>query len=210
MSERFAIYLAPEEGTALARFGQTWFAAPEHADLTAEARIYGFHATMKPPFRLREGMEERELRRRLANFAQAHAGFTLAPCVPSHRSGFVALRPEEDERLLRLAEECVREFDDFRAPMTEAERKKRIAAGLSERQIGHLDRWGYPHVMEDFHPHFTLTCRVSSTEATRLGALIPRDVLSEPFAVHSLCLFHQHEAGAHFVLTDRFALSGGL
>ena len=70
---RYAIYFAPPPASPLARFGRQWLgrdaetgeavATPAHAGVaperlaawTASPRRYGFHATLKPPFRLADG-----------------------------------------------------------------------------------------------------------------------------------------------------------
>ena len=92
---RFAIYFVPAAASALYRFGASVLgydcytgeaiahpqALPEAewAKLTAEPTTYGFHATLKAPFRLRREFEPRDL---LAA-AQALAA-SLPP--PSRRS----------------------------------------------------------------------------------------------------------------------------
>ena len=50
---RVAFYYAPADDDPLARAAADWFAA--HPDVTRDARSYGFHATLKPPMRLRDG-----------------------------------------------------------------------------------------------------------------------------------------------------------
>ncbi len=69
---RYALFWAPPRGSALARFGASWLGwdaeagelvpHPEVprlplpvAEITATPRRYGFHGTLKPPFRLAEG-----------------------------------------------------------------------------------------------------------------------------------------------------------
>src|SRR5438046_378303 len=67
---RFAIYYVPDPATPLARFACSWLGrdvedggavtplvvegldGARQAALTADPRLYGFHATLKPPFRL--------------------------------------------------------------------------------------------------------------------------------------------------------------
>src|SRR5262249_54746601 len=64
---------------------------------------------------------------------------------------------------------CVTAFDNFRSPVTPEERRRRLGAGLTNRQIENLDRWGYPYVLEDFRFHMTLTGPV---DAGRRGAIV--------------------------------------
>src|SRR5262249_53439438 len=44
-----------------------------------------------------------------------------------------------------------------------------LGAGLSQRQIENLDRWGYPYVFEDFRFHLTLTGPI---DADRRGSVL--------------------------------------
>jgi uncharacterized protein DUF1045 len=60
-------------------------------------------------------------------------------------------------------------FDRFRRPLTSHEREQRLGAGLSERQIENLDRWGYPYVFEHFRFHLTLTGPI---DADRRGSVL--------------------------------------
>jgi hypothetical protein len=69
----------------------------------------------------------------------------------------------------RLAADGVMAFDRFRRPLTSHEREQRLGAGLSERQIENLDRWGYPYVFEDFRFHLTLTGPI---DAERRGSIL--------------------------------------
>src|SRR5229473_956510 len=81
---RYAIYFSPEDATALGRFGRQWlggadaraavpgFSLDRLAEITAEPRRYGFHATLKPPFALAAGSSARELAKR------RRAGLTAA------------------------------------------------------------------------------------------------------------------------------------
>src|SRR6516225_482678 len=69
----------------------------------------------------------------------------------------------------RLAADGVVAFDRFRRPLTAHERGQRLGAGLSQRQIENLDRWGYPYVFEDFRFHLTLTGPI---DADRRGSVL--------------------------------------
>src|SRR5262249_29770313 len=69
----------------------------------------------------------------------------------------------------RLAAYGVMAFDRFRRPLTSHERGQRLGAGLSQRQIENLNRWGYPYVFEDFRFHLTLTGPI---DADRRGSVL--------------------------------------
>src|SRR5229473_1465217 len=158
---RYAIYFSPEDATALGRFGRQWlggadaraavpgFSLDRLAEITAEPRRYGFHATLKPPFALAAGSSARELAASMVSFATAQAGFPAPPLALASIAGFWALIPSQPcPALDRLAADCVRHFDAFRAPPSADELAKRRRAGLTAAQEALLARWGYPYVMD--------------------------------------------------------------
>ncbi|MEO1460174.1 MAG: DUF1045 domain-containing protein, partial [Pseudomonadota bacterium] len=100
---RYAVYWAPRPESGLARAGAAWLgwdpatgaSDPERAaDPRVEApRRYGLHATLKPPFRLAEGVTPAALDNAVAALAAS-----LAPAeAPAHAVdaalGFLSLRP---------------------------------------------------------------------------------------------------------------------
>ena len=224
-SQRYAIYAAPPLRHPLHDFAAAWLGwdpqtglehPPEScaglpprriAELTAEPRRYGLHATLKPPFRLAPGRDESALHAALKNFAASHEALPPVELRLAALNGFLALRPATDDAALRAcADACVMEFDGFRAHAGEAEIAKRRAAGLTERQDAYLLRWGYPYVLEEFRPHFTLTGRIKdaaerSTLLDRLSARLA-SLLSAPVPLE-LCLFGQ-EADANFRILARY------
>jgi putative phosphonate metabolism protein len=182
---RYAIYVVPRAETALYRFGASVlgydcysgrdvapiagteaFAWPE---IVREPRVYGFHATLKAPFRLAEGVSEADLDQAFVSKVAEIAPVLTGDLVLHEIGAFVALVPKTQCAAVdRLAATCVEVFDRFRAPMTDAERTRRLASNLSARQIEHLDRWGYPYVFEEFRFHMTLTGPLALPE--RVGA----------------------------------------
>jgi 2'-5' RNA ligase len=176
------------------------------------ARHYGFHGTLKPPFRLHKQATEKQLAGSLTRFAAQLRPFNAPPLVLKELSGFLALQcaaasPEIDT----LAAACVTALDRFRAPASEAELAKRRAAGLTERQEEMLVRWGYPYVMDSFRFHMTLTCRLPD-EAERTAfrkALEPMVArfAAEPLRVEAVALFRQESQGEPFLLARYFPLS---
>jgi putative phosphonate metabolism protein len=175
---RYALYFAPVADSDLWRFGSSvvgYDAAtchevaqfvPEGATpaewhaLTGEPRRYGFHATLKAPFRLADGASEASLSKAAAKFAAGVASFDL-PLHVTPLDGFTALTPTlVPPELTALEHAVVDTFDTFRAPLTAAELTKRLRTPLTERQRAYLDRHGYPYVHDEFRFHMTLSGRL--------------------------------------------------
>ncbi|KYH01874.1 DUF1045 domain-containing protein [Bradyrhizobium sp. DOA1] len=226
---RYAIYFAAGSDSALSRFGaellgydaytgdelpfprQALDIAPDWRDVTADPRKYGFHATLKAPMALAPGRTEAELAAACAAFAGTPRPIpTIRPIVDSI-SGFIAVIPAEPlDALQGLAADCVRAFDSFRAALTAEDRARRKPDKLSEQQRDHLDRWGYPYVMEEFCFHMTLTGRL---DAARRGPIL--EMLRRRFAalgldaleIDRLALFKQDDAKARFRIIGEWALT---
>jgi putative phosphonate metabolism protein len=187
---RFAIYFVPAAETALYRFGAAvlgydcysgedvahpsdlGISETEWIELAQEPRSYGFHATLNAPFRLRPELDQAGLVEHVRTFAASRAPIAIEPAV-GLLAGFVAIVPRvESPALDRLAADCVTAFDRFRLPMTAPERSRRLASGLSGRQIANLDRFGYPYVFEDFRFHMTLTGAIVPERRPAIHALL--------------------------------------
>ncbi|WP_256947344.1 DUF1045 domain-containing protein [Haematobacter genomosp. 1] len=174
------------------------------AQITEEPRRYGFHATLKAPFRLAEGRDRVGLEAALQSFAEDQAAVRLDGLAFSLLSGFVALRPTGDvAELNRFAMRVVEFFDDFRAPLTEAEIARRRPETLSPPQRQKLLDWGYPYVGDDFRFHLTLTGRVSQDVGVEvIEKLEPHlaPLLPEPLIIDRIYLFGQRPDGKFEVL----------
>lgn len=224
---RYAIYYVPRPGE-IAEAAAAWLgwdlahgrAVPPPllaglpgplADLTAAARPYGFHGTLKAPFRLAPGQSARALNLAAARLAERLAPVSLPRLRLAEPGGFLALIPEGDAKgLLGLGAEVVSQLDRFRAPLTAAEIARRRPDRLSPRQRDLLDTWGYPHVMEAFRFHLTLTGDLEAdarAAVTRVleSWLLP--ILPAPFVIEDICLVGEDAAG-RFHLLARHALTG--
>jgi putative phosphonate metabolism protein len=191
---RFAVYFVPAADTALYRFGAAvlgydcytgegvarlhdlGLTAAEWAALTAEPRTYGFHATLKAPFRLRGEFNQGDL---LADVRTLAASIPIIPMLEPAVgliAGFVAIVPATASPALdRLAADCVAAFERFRLPMTAQETSRRSAAGLSHQQAANLARWGYPYVFEEFRFHMTLTGRIQPERRAAIHARLQKE-----------------------------------
>lgn len=222
--KRYAIYYAPEPGP-LSNFGAKWLGWDPVAgcdlhhppsdlpieDITKTPRKYGLHGTVKPPFRLGEGVDIGAL--------HAAAGALVAGMKPvrldglrlAKIGGFLALVPEGDTSALgQMAGNVVRALDPFRAPLNAAEIAKRNPDKLSENQRAMLDQWGYPYVMDEFRFHLTLSGRLDDATAARTEAELSRhldSIVPRPFKIRSLCLFGEADSG-RFHMLHRYAFSG--
>ena len=173
---RFAIYFVPPTDSTLYRFGAGFLGydcytgkdlgasdavelgLSDWTALTQAPRIYGFHATLKAPFYLAPMTTESELAAELERFGAVPRPLPAFEPAVRVLGRFVAIVPGTTNAAVdRLAADCVTAFDRFRQPLGDEERRKRLDAELSQRQIENLDRWGYPFVFEDFRFHMTLT-----------------------------------------------------
>lgn len=229
MSARYALYYAPAPASDLAALGRAWLGrdaetgtalppppwagawAADWAALTAEPRRYGFHATLKPPFRLAPGRDPAALHRAVEALAEATPGVRVDGLAVAALDGFLALVPAAPcPALGTLADRCVAALDAFRAPPGPAELARRQAAPLTPRQQSHLARWGYPYVFDDYRFHMTLTGRLAAPERQEALRRLLADrfapALRGPVPVDSLCLFVQPAAEAPFTIARRLPL----
>lgn len=228
--ERYAVYYAPGRGTTLWRMGCRWLGRDAEGGpvpprpavagfddaaldaVTAAPRRYGFHATLKPPFALAAGRTPAELEGALAQFCRDRRPVRLPPLKVAVVEDFLALIPAGPcEEVSRLAADCVRAFDGFRAPPSPEEMARRRAAGLTPRQDELLSAWGYPFVMDAFRLHLTLTDRLPGGTRKRLEPVLAdlfRDALAEPAVIDGLSLFHESVPGQPCDLVRRIALAG--
>ena len=219
---RYAIYFTPGQDDPLARIAAGWLGRNPFTDTvpqapavtalspaeiayhTASARRYGFHATLKAPFVLAEGKTEAELDAALAAFSAAAEPVGLAGLAPARLDGFLALIPASPSpELDRFAGDIVREFEPFRAPLSEADIRRRNPDKLSQEEFRNLCQWGYPYVFQSFRFHMTLTGRVADPDLPRVRAAIDEvfaPALAKPISLDGLALFVEPEPGAPFVV----------
>jgi putative phosphonate metabolism protein len=225
---RYAIYYAPAPGSDLDRFGAQLLGydaftggdlpfpdgilqmSPDWRDLTRDPRKYGFHATLKAPLSLAPGKTEAELLAACEAFAVTPRAIPVIRPVVGSISGFIAVIPAAPSaELIRLAADCTREFDSFRAPLGAEDRARRNPSQLTPRQREHLDRWGYPYVMEDFRFHMTLTGRLD-TERREAVLTMLRNRFSTigltMLAIDSIAVFRQENADSRFRIVKHWKL----
>jgi putative phosphonate metabolism protein len=225
---RYAIYYLSAPGSNLDRFGAQLLGydalsgdqlpfpddvlrmVPDWRDLTRDPRKYGFHATLKAPLLLAPGMTEAGLLAACESFAGTPRPIPVIRPVVDSISGFIAVVPAEPSaELERLAADCVREFDSFRAPLAPEDRARRNPSALTPRQRQHLDRWGYPYVIEDFRFHMTLTGRLDAGRRAPVLTML-RDRFAAiglaTLAIDRIAVFRQDNAASRFQVLNHWAL----
>ncbi len=225
MTRRVAVYYAPEPDDPLAEAAARWLGRDAEtgapvaqppcdgiAEVTAEPRLYGFHATLKPPMRLAPGTTGADFEAAVRALAREVAPFDLPPLAVADVHGFLALRETAPcPPLQALADVCVAGLDAFRAPPGEDELARRRRAGLSAAQDAMLLRWGYPYVFGTWFFHLTLTRRLQPAERDRWRAAAEghlASALAVPRRVGAICLFTQAGPGTPFRLAARLPLRG--
>lgn len=226
---RSGVYVAPRGASPLGERGARWLGRhidsqpapapaatsldPERlAELTAEPRVYGFHAMLKPPFRLADDVDAAGLDGAVSDVAAAHAPVKIPALRVDVVRGFVALVPTGPvDGLAELERACVVDLDRFRRPPEELDVARRRRAGLTERQDELLLAYGYPWVLDEFAFHMSLTRRVEPSEVGPVvdaaTAWFTPEVLA-PVVVDELCVVEQAAPGEPFVVVARHALGG--
>ncbi len=178
---------------------------PDIAEITADARGYGWHCTLKPPFRLATSYAA--FRDDVAELAASVRAFEMPPLGVMDLSGFLALRETTPSPALQaLADGCVAWLDRHRRPPDRAELERRRAHGLPPDAEALLGRWGYPGVFARWRFHMTLTRRLAPEQHPAWLAAAGRhfaDALAVPRRIASLCVFTQAGPDAPFLLAER-------
>ena len=226
LAHRYAIYFSPATASHLGAFGAEWLGRTvEGQDLSpptfayiddeswrvavASPRAYGFHATLKPPFRLHDSYNENDFLSAVEAFSVKSNPVGLGSLSISQVSTFLALTSEYSDGIGRLASALVMDFDDFRAPLTTTDVAKYRMEDLSATQQSLIDRWGSPFVMGDFRFHMTLTGSLAAGEIGRFqDELRARfaPLIDLEFQVDEICIFQQRSEDEDLLLSHRFSL----
>jgi putative phosphonate metabolism protein len=226
MTARYAVYYTPAPDDPLTRRAAGWLGRDAFTGepvarpalrgldgldldaLTASPRGYGFHATLKAPFELAPGRSEAELLAAAEGFAAHQAPF-VAPLAVASLGRFIALRlAANSPGMQALHGACVRDFDPFRAPLSDYDLARRRKARLTPEQDERLFSWGYPYVFEDFRFHMTLTDAIGAPPiADRLVQALKAHFadLEGPHRFASVALFKQEDRAGPFRAVARFA-----
>lgn len=210
---RAAVYATPAPESPLNRLAASWLgrdaftgrptrpADPARDPLVAEPARYGFHATLRAPFRPRPEVDLGALTDRLGALCAGRPAPVIGRLALLRLGDVFALGPEAPEPAIAALEaEVLSAFEPYRAPPTAEEIARRRPERLTARQREQLDRWGYPFVRDDFRCHMTLTGPVPGlAEALRAGLEAHfAALLGRPLPLDGLGLFVEPAPGAPF------------
>ena len=226
---RYAIYFTPPRDHPLTRKASAWLgrdafsglalphaeqaglAMGELAYFTALPRRYGFHATMKAPFRLAEGASEKSLLQLAERFSREAETVTIPRLEVTRIGSFFALTAADPNPALNaFAARVVAVFDKLRSPLTEREFQRRDPDRLSTVQLRNLQNWGYPYVFDEFRFHMTLTGPVDQADRPRVEAALRHNfagLLEEELEIDHIAVFEERETGAPFQVHSLYPLS---
>nr|WP_156612792.1 DUF1045 domain-containing protein [Agrobacterium vitis] len=227
---RYALYFTPPKDDPLTLAAKRWlgrdaftgadldrqpvegFSDDEITALTADPRRYGFHATLKAPFSLKEGESEAALLEMFSRFCKATPAFEIPKVVVNQLGPFFAVVPDSAHQPLQdFAASVVEAFEPFRAPLSEADIIRRKPENLSERKRALLETWGYPYVMEEFRFHMTLTGPVDAERSDAMRAVLENrfaDFTNRALPIGGLGLFVEPSRNAPFTVHRWLPLAG--
>lgn len=228
-SSRYAIYWTPQPDSALWQLGCGWLGRDARGDRPAPPRPpalcgiddlesvtsaparYGWHATLKAPFRLAEGCGPTLLCEHMQAFCARQRAFSVRLEAAAFNR-FVALRPAEPSSALQaLADEAVADFDVLRAPLDATQRAR--LGDLPPMPRRRFERWGYAQVFGDFQFHCTLTDALE--DAARRVAWVARArevfgaALQSPVRIDGAAIFVEPAPGAPLVMHCWQPFGGG-
>jgi len=192
-SHRYAVYFAGDPQGDFWLQGSRWLGRdatgspikelPSHLELdpqvhqkmTTHPRRYGWHATLKAPFSLKEQASLNDLDLAMEELAKSLFVFDLPALVVKEMKNFLALAPIESTQLckeLKLsASKCVETLHHLARPLNESEIAYRKSAQLSSSEEAMMLKWGYPFVHELFEFHFTLSNALENFEGHQVRSL---------------------------------------
>ena len=229
IAPRYAVYYAPEPDDPIWVLGSEWLGRDAYKGMNVERRIfasisndqidaltssprrYGFHATMKAPFELAADKSEDALLAKAQAFASSQSVFNVF-VAPLALGKFLALKlTEPSDQMTQLHTACVKELDEFRAPISEADIARRRKSKLTPEQDAYMLEWGYPYIFEQFRWHMTLSNKIEDNTVRdhllkELQELF-HDACLMPHPVSGIAIYKQDNRDAPFEIIDRFAFS---
>jgi hypothetical protein len=228
-AHRYAIYFTPTPQRYECALGNHWLGrcptrneacdqpaiagltSVEFAALTAAPRRYGWHATLKAPFTLAQGVSEESLCIAIEKLAKSLSAFEMPVLKTTRLGDFLALCPDGDTvKLNATAKACVTDLHHCAAPLSSAELQRRRNSGLTPREEELLVRWGYPYVFEEFRFHCSLTGPFGEYSQQQINAVeqMAKEIFDDlpHWKFETLALFLEPSPGADFILLKHFKL----
>ena len=148
-------------------------------------------------------LRRHQLLARTRSLAQRLRPVPLSPLQVQRLGPYVVLvTPDHHTAASDLASACVIELDDLRQPLTPDELARRQPATLGARELELLHRYGYPHVLERFRFHLTLTDPVNEAQAAQVTEAVSNQVdrlnAQTPLTLDRLCIFEEPAPGQAF------------
>lgn len=221
---RYAIYYAPARDSLLHRLGSSWLGRDTYTGqeleqpdiagiraITAEPARYGLHATLKAPFRLKDGVHDSTLQKAVASISAVQPSVGVSNLLLTAENGFLALAPHKTQTpLYHLAESCVRDLDQYRAPLNSTEIARRQNGGLTPVQNEYLLAFGYPYVLGEFKFHITLTNQLPTEKIDWLMSRAHQHfapVIGQSLSIDCLSIFEEVESALPMTITKQFPLA---
>ena len=161
---RYAVFYVPPATSELAVFGRDWLgmdiesgsAVPQMSlkgfskskinSITATARNYGFHGTLRPPFELAPPASQRSLEDTIRLYAEGIKPLEIPPLEVNVIGKFIALVPHDFSTALEsLASGLVRTLEGYRKRQTAKDLAQHRQFKLTVHQEQMLEHWGYPY-----------------------------------------------------------------
>ncbi|MBS1181190.1 MAG: putative phosphonate metabolism protein [Proteobacteria bacterium] len=220
---RYALYYAPPTNHPLTQTASRWLGRdafggrvpsrtlpPAWEPLVTDPRRYGFHATLKPPMRLKTEYRSWDLQAAVGRFCRDLKPVLVGRLRIARIGKFFALVPvAAPDELHDFADAVVATFDSFRMPMADDEFARRNTPGLDAAEVKNLKNWGYPYVFDRFRFHMSLTGPVPDDLAADVGAGLARlfePCLGAPVTIEALTIFVEELPGADFVALSQTEL----
>jgi len=224
-SPRYAVYWAPDADHPLWKAGCEWlgrdaasgWSAAHPREHAGEPRRYGFHATLKAPMRLREGVSVQDFFGAVSRLASSNASFAMPQLEVTTLRSFVALRPaapiDAAHPLRQLADACVRELDALRRPPTDEERAQRLQSmAFDAVERANIEDFGYAFAFDRWQFHMTLSDSFADADGTWRDRLMTEarqhfaHALAAPLRCTGLSVFVEPSPCSPFQLVRRLPL----
>ncbi len=223
--KRYAIYYVPSENSELDLFGKCWLgwdpykgeettksdlsklpSFKKFSSLVLTPKQYGFHGTIKAPFKLKNEYTYNDLENKVREISKQIHSFYFDQLIIEKLGNFIGLIPTNNLKVNAVSNKFVEELDYLRDELSESEIKKRKPHKLTSNQKQMLFKWGYPYVFDEFKFHLTLTSKLNVVEIDdvfRSLQNILKQVNLNKISFNNICIFGQ-KSDEKFYFVQRF------